>query len=144
MRRKELMMLTATDKNYRPALIGAILILPTALFVLVGSSKFWALGNPFYNALDAFSMQREAWQIFNIVSPIIFLGGSALALIINILPLVQVKIHKEQSDWVGTLRLRANALNLGVVAASLGLLLALITYAIVENFQCIIGQKLSC
>jgi hypothetical protein len=137
-------MRTSQFKANRPVLIGALLILPSVFFVLIGSSKFWAPGNVFYGALEAFSSQREAWHIFNLVSPIVFFGGALLALVINARPILNVNIRKEQEGFVGTLRVRLSALNLGVIVISFMLISLLLSYTIAENWQCILGYKLSC
>jgi hypothetical protein len=72
-----------------------------------------------------------------LVHPVLVVGGVALALGLNALPVLRVRLSDDGESLVGTvaLRMRGTALNLMALATG-GALLAIITaYLFVENFQ---------
>jgi hypothetical protein len=72
-----------------------------------------------------------------LVHPVLVMGGLALALTVNALPVLRIRVRGEGESLVGTIavRTRGAALNLLALAAG-GVLLATITaYLFLENFQ---------
>lgn len=115
--------------------IGFILGLPPLLFVSAAVLKYW-LGIGFlFDPLDTFlNSNPQALRVFNLVSPAVFLGGLALALILNLYPIFDVKIHREKDALVGTVTVKAKFYNVTVAGLSSLLLATLLVYAFIENF----------
>src|SRR3990172_1913136 len=93
------------------ALIGLLLIAPAAFFISLALSKYLIGIDYFFDVFDSFIASPslpERFQIFNTISPIIFLGGSFLALILNVLAVTGLRFKKEDSNLVTTLLIRGN------------------------------------
>lgn len=135
-------MLAQPSRNL--ALVGAFAVLPALLMILLALSAFVAPSNLFYRAYEQFAANREAFRVFNLLSPVVFLGGSALAVALNIIPILRFNIRREDGEVVAAVRFKASLPN--VLVAGLGLLVLafLLAYIVGENWQCIIGQKLTC
>ena len=68
------------------------------------------------------------------MSPVVFLGGIALALLLNFLAIAQFHLRWEQKRLVSTLTIEPRTLNLALILA-IGMMLAMfVAYAFVENF----------
>ena len=76
----------------------------------------------------------EKLRVFNLVSPVVFLGGLGLALALNAYATLRLNISKEDGTIVSTVRLRIKFLNIAVAAVSSLLLVMLVGYAFLENF----------
>ena len=129
------------------ALIGLLLIAPAAFFISLALSKYLIGIDYFFDVFDSFiasSGHPERFQIFNTISPIVFLGGSFLALILNVLAVTGLKFKKENSNLVTILMIKGNFWNLAVVLVSFLILSILVGYAIGENWQCWVGLKAKC
>jgi len=129
------------------ALIGLVLIAPAAFFISLALSKYLVGIDYFFDVFDSFianPTHPERFQIFNTISPIVFLGGTFLALVLNILAVAGLKFKKENSNLVTTLLIRGNFWNLAVVMLSFLILATLVGYAIGENWQCWVGLKDKC
>jgi len=106
------------------ALVGAVLALPTFLFV--SANLLNEVGAPFlYNALDG--------MIKVIDSPIVILGGLFGAVALNLWPILRVSVRREPEAVVGTVRLRPQALNLAVLATSAVHLAVIMVYLVGET-----------
>jgi hypothetical protein len=101
----------------RSAIAGFVLLLPAVILVSTG---FLGLDSP-----------RA------VVNPVLVMGGLLVALLLNAMTIVKVSISREGTDLVGTmtLRLRGTALNVGTLAIGSALLITILIYAFVENFQ---------
>lgn len=129
------------------ALIGLVLIAPAAFFISLALSKYLIGIDYFFDAFDSFvasPTHPERFQIFNIVSPIVYLGGSFLALILNVLAVTGLRFKKENSNLVTTLLVKGNSWNLAVITISFLILSILVGYVIGENWQCWVGLKDKC
>jgi len=129
------------------ALIGLLLIAPAAFFISLALSKYLIGIDYFFDVFDSFIASPghpERFQIFNVVSPIVFLGGSFLALILNVVAVTGLKFKKENSNLVTSLLIKGNFWNLAVVTISFLILSILVGYAIGENWQCWVGLKDKC
>jgi hypothetical protein len=76
----------------------------------------------------------ENLRVFNLVSPLVFLGGLGVALLLNAYAVLRLNVGKEDSSIVGTVRLEARFWNIAVMAVSLMLLATLVDYFFAENF----------
>jgi hypothetical protein len=86
-----------------------------------------------FDPLDkALMSDPENLRIFNLVSPLVFLGGLGVALLLNAYAVL--RLGRENSSIVGTVRLEARFWNIAVMAVSLLLLVTLLGYFFAENF----------
>ncbi|OGC75927.1 MAG: hypothetical protein A2145_06620 [candidate division Zixibacteria bacterium RBG_16_40_9] len=123
------------------------MITPATFFISLALSKYLLGFNYFFDAFDSFiahPSHPERFQIFNTISPIVFLGGSFLALILNVLAVTGLKFKKENSNLVTTLLIKGNFWNLTIVLMSFLILSILVGYIIGENWQCWVGLKDKC
>ena len=71
--------------------------------------------------------------LFNLISPVVFLGGLGLALALNAYAVLGLNVGREDGAIVGTVRLEVRFCNLAVAAMSLLLLVTLVGYFFAEN-----------
>jgi len=121
-------------KYHRLAVAGFIPLLAPLYFVSASLLKY-ELGIGFlFNPLEAFLAVSQRRDTFNLISPMVFLGGLLLALALNAYALLQLDVGKEDGVVVGTVKLRIKFLNLAVAAGSTLLLVTLVGYVFLENF----------
>lgn len=71
---------------------------------------------------------------FNLVSPVLFLGGLTVAVASNLFAVARVRLRREPGSlMVGTLTLYPRTWNLAVLTLAGMLLIAILGYAILEN-----------
>lgn len=116
------------------ASLGLLLVLPAFYFVSASILKYGlGIGYPF-DALDIFYSNPRRLRIFNLVSPIVFLGSLCLACAFNACAILHLNIRKEKDAFISTITVKAKFWNLAVVGVSALLLATLMGYAFVENF----------
>lgn len=123
-------MLAQTSRQ--SALLGVITMAPAVLFVILGSSKWWAPGNAAYAAFERAMSDPIFFQVFNVVSPIVFLSGLALAIALNVLPMIRAP------------RARPGVWALVIIAAASLTMMLMLGYVAAENWLCIIGKDTRC
>ncbi|MGH3148105.1 MAG: hypothetical protein ACRDTR_20150 [Rubrobacter sp.] len=123
-----------TVRDYKLAGVGFVLLLAPLYFVCASLLKY-GLGVGFLFDPVAFLLSEpERRYVFNLVSPVVFLGGLVLALVLNGYSLVRVGVDREGGAIGGTARLATKLANFAVVIASLLLLGTLVGYVFFENF----------
>ena len=121
-------------QDRRLAVIGFVLLLAPLYFVSASLLKY-GLGIGFlFDPLEAFLSVEGRQVVFNVVSPIVFLGGLALALALNIYAVTRLNVSREDGTIVSTVRVRLGLWNIAVAAVSILLLVTLVGYAFLENF----------
>ncbi len=75
----------------------------------------------------------ESLRVFNLISPLVFLGGLVLALALNAYAVLRLNVSKEDGAIVSTVRLRIKFPNIAVAVVSFLLLFVLVGYAFLEN-----------
>ena len=125
--------ITVTKSLVIPAIIGLVLSAP-ALFFIVGSLlKFnFGIGQPFM-LFESMISTPERFQLFNNISPIIFVGGLVVGVIVNLYPQVEMQLRLDQGKLVATITAEAKPMNLAIVILSCLLLAMLFGYVAVEN-----------
>ncbi len=120
--------------NYRIAGLGIALLLAPLYFVSASLLKY-GLGIGFvFDSMEAFLSVAQRRDVFNLVSPVIFLGGLGLALALNTYSFLSLNLGREDRVLVSTVRLEMKLANILVAAASAMLLLTLVGYVFLENF----------
>lgn len=84
--------------------------------------------------LEALLSLSQRCEVFNLVSPFVFLGGLGLALALNAYAVLGLSVGKEDGAIVSTVRLRMKYPNIAVAVVSFLLLFVLMVYAFLENF----------
>jgi hypothetical protein len=123
----------ATMNERRLAGIGLFFLVAPALFVLASLLKY-ELGVGFlFRPFEVLMSEPGSRHLFNLVSPVVFLGGLVLALALNAYAVLRLDVGREDGAIVGTLRFEPRFLNVAVGAASLLLMVTLAGYLFVEN-----------
>jgi len=126
--------LAAKPSPSRAAILGLVLAAPAALFLLANLLND-GLGIGFlYAPIDALTSEPHRQQLFNLVSPVVFLGGIAAALLLNFLAIAQLDLRWDQKRLVSTVTIEPRTLNVALIL-TVGLMLAsFVAYAFAENF----------
>ena len=75
----------------------------------------------------------EKLRVFNLISPVGFVGGLTLVLALNVYAILRLNVNKEDGTVMSTVRLKIKLLNIAVIAVSFLLLVTLVGYAFLEN-----------
>jgi hypothetical protein len=123
------------DVNERKLVWAGVVLLLAPLFFVTASLLKYALGIGFlFDPLEAVLSEPGRRHVFNLVSPVVFLGGLILALVLNACAVLRLNVGREEGVIVGTVSLEVRLWNIAVVAASLLLLVTLVGYIFAENF----------
>jgi hypothetical protein len=120
-------------RDYKLAGAGFILLLAPLYFVAASLLKYGVGVGFLFEPLEYFLSEPGRRQVFNLVSPVVFLGGLGLALALNGYSFVRVGVGREDYAIVGTIRLEVKLANVAVAAVTLLLLGVLVGYVFVEN-----------
>ena len=124
----------AVMQSRRLAVIGFVLLLAPLYFVSASLLKY-GLGVGFlFDPLETVLSVAGRREVFNLVSPVVFLGGLCVALALNIYAVMRFDVSREDGTIVSTVRVTPGLWNIVVVAASALLLATLLGYAFLENF----------
>ncbi|MCA1718151.1 MAG: hypothetical protein LC781_15465 [Actinobacteria bacterium] len=118
----------------RLAGIGFVFLLAPLYFVSASLLKYGLGVGLLFDPLEAFLSISERREIFNLVSPVVFLGGLGLAMALNAYAVLRPSVAREDDALVCTVRIRMKFWNTVVVAASSLLLFTLVGYVFLENF----------
>ena len=114
--------------------LGFALLLAPLFFVAASLLKY-GLGIGFlFDPLEYFVSEPGRQYVFNLISPIAFLGGLGLAVAANLYAVVRLSVGREAGVVVSTVRLEVKYANIAVILVSLALLVTLVGYAFFENF----------
>ncbi|MBA3617074.1 MAG: hypothetical protein H0W52_13305 [Rubrobacteraceae bacterium] len=121
-------------QDRRLAVVGFVLLLAPLYFVSASLLKY-GLGIGFlFDPLEAFLSVAGRRVVFNVVSPIVFLGGLCLALALNTYAITRLNFRRENGTIVSTVRLKLRLSNIAVAVVSILLLATLLGYVFLENF----------
>ncbi|MCH7698865.1 MAG: hypothetical protein IH865_08010 [Chloroflexi bacterium] len=123
------------------AYIGFALLALPLLFVLHMTATYnVGLAYPLQSLVDAGFSSRP----FELAGVLLLLGAPLLAAGVNLLALLRVRFDRKDGELVSTIRLRPNAWNLTVVAATAALYATLMLYLLTENWSCLTGVQAFC
>lgn len=121
--------------NERRLAWAGLVLLAAPLFFVAASLLKYELGiGVLFDPLDAFLSDPGRQHVFNLISPVVFLGGLGLALALNAYAVLRLNVGREDGAIVSTVRLEVRFWNIAVAALSLVLLVTLVGYFFVENF----------
>jgi hypothetical protein len=125
-----------TDRQRRlVAIVGALAALPAALLVICGMVYIFAEGGAWARTLDATLFDPAGFFFRIVLHPAVILGGLALAVALNLLPLIRMQLERHAGLVSATVGLRLRPIHLAIAAAGLGLLTVILAYAFTENFD---------
>jgi hypothetical protein len=104
------------------------------IFVVASLLKYELGIGLLFDPLEALLSRPGRWHVFNLVSPVVFLGGLILALGLNAQAILRLNVGGEEGVIVGAVRLELRLWYIGVAIASLLLLGTLVGYLFIENF----------
>jgi hypothetical protein len=121
-------------RDYKLAGAGFVLILAPLYFAAASLLKYGVGVGFLFEPLEYFLSGPGRRDVFNLVSPVVFLDGLGLALAMNGYSFVRFGVGREGGAIVGTMRLEVKLANVAVAAVSLLLPGVLVGYVLVENF----------
>ncbi len=116
------------------ALIGLLFVLPAFYFISANILHYYCNISILHSSLTYIYENSTAFKIFNFVSPIIFLGGTFLAIYINFSVLFQFNFQQINNKFIGTLTYSKKKTNLVVLLFAFCIVIVLVGYAFIENF----------
>ena len=119
----------------RVAVIGLVFMSPALLFLLAALLKYGMGVGFLFDPVERLVSDPSRLRVFNIVSPALFLGGTAVALVLNVLAVSQVEVHWQQNSLVGTTSIQGKALNFALIGAATFVLVVFVLYAFLENYS---------
>lgn len=121
-------------RERRMAGTGLVLLLAPLYFVAASLLKYQLGIGLLLDPLEAFLSVAQRRDVFNLVSPVVFLGGLCLALLLNVYAVLRLNVTREDGTIVSTVRLEPRFWNLAVALFSAALLSTLVGYLFLENF----------
>jgi hypothetical protein len=115
------------------AIIGLAFSAPALFFIAASLLKYnFGVSQPltlFENMLAT----PDKLHLFNIISPIVFIGGLLIGVIVNLYPQIEMQLRRDQGRLVATITAEAKPINLAVVILGCLLLATLFGYVALEN-----------
>ena len=121
----------------RSAPIGILLALPGLYFAAAAAAALSAsAGIDFFFTPFALLLDSPVTRgPFNLLSPLLFLGGPLLAVVLNIVNLVRIDLYRNGHGLRGTVSIAFRRANLLVASIALVIGGLLFAYAILENLS---------
>jgi hypothetical protein len=116
------------------AVIGFVLLLAPLYFVSASLLKYGLGIGVLFDPLEAVLSVSGRRAVFDLVSPVVFLGGLGIALALNVYAVTRFDVGKENGTIVSTVRVTPVLWNIAVAGVSVLLLVTLVGYAFLENF----------
>lgn len=120
--------------HYKLARLGFVLLVAPLFFVTASLLKYGAGVGLLFDPLEAFLSEPGRREVFNVISPVVFLGGLGLALAANLYAVLQPNVNKEDGAIVCVVRPEMKLANIAVAVVSSLLLVTLVGYVFLENF----------
>jgi hypothetical protein len=115
------------------AILGLGLSAPALCFIVASVLKYnFGVSQPFALFENMLATPQQA-HLFNIISPIVFVGGLLLGVIVNLYPQIEMQLRRDQGKLVATITAEAKPINLAIVVLGCLLLATLFGYVVFEN-----------
>jgi len=118
----------------RLAVVGFLFVSAPLYFVSASLLKYGLGVGLLFDPLEAFLSVAQRREVFNLVSPVVFLGGLGLALALNAYSVLRLNVGREEGAVVSTVRVEVKLLNLAMIAVGFLLMVTLLGYVFLENF----------
>ena len=116
------------------AVIGVVLLLAPLYFVGASLLKYGPGVGLLFDPMEAVLSVAGRREIFNLVSPFVFLGRLGFALAANLYAVLRPTVTRDAGAVVCVVRPQLRLANIVVIAARSALLVTLVGYALLENF----------
>lgn len=132
------------NKNLAPLVLGAaLLVVPLTFFAIVILTEYLGVpvtAEPFYTLYEA-----PSGSLTRTVLDVLIIFGPVAAVLINAVPFAR-GVHQRMGANGGLLVAvrETNALVMAILLIGLALAAVFFTYALVENWQCLIGAAVTC
>ena len=120
----------------------ALIILP-AVFVGYNVLKY-IVGLSFLPDFDAIFSTEKSFALFNALSPVVFLGGGLLVIILNLLAILHISFENLAKEVSIRISVKKRGWNIALLTIAVLTLVALLSYVVLENWQCFLGLQESC
>jgi len=125
--------MTIVKSQALSAAIGLGLSAPALFFVMASILKFnFGVDQPF-RVFEGLLATPERFHLFNMISPIVFVGGLLIGVIVNLYPQIEMQFRRDHGRLVATITAEAKPINLAVVILGCLLLATLFGYVALEN-----------
>jgi len=114
---------------------GLVLLAPAALFLLAVMLKEGFGIGFLFAPVEALISQPDRLRVFNLVSPVVLLGGIAGALLLNSVAIGTLGVRWEENRLVGTVTIAPRTPNMALILAGCLMMAILLGYAFVENYS---------
>jgi hypothetical protein len=128
----------------RTAATGFALVAPSVYFISASVLKYAVGIGVLFEPIEALASSPERWRMFNLISPVLFMGGSLLALLLNATQMIRLSAHTEPGSLSGTVTIHYKPWNLAAAGLGFLVLFILTGYLVAENWQCWVGLKTHC
>jgi hypothetical protein len=116
------------------ASIGLALSAPALFFIVASLLKYnFGISQPF-TLFENMLATPDQLHLFNMISPIVFVGGLFVGVIVNLYPQIEMQLRRDQGRLVATITAEAKPINLAIVILGCLLLATLFGYVVLENF----------
>jgi hypothetical protein len=122
------------------ARVGILAALPAALLVVSGLLTILSGSRGIVDALDKSVFAPQGFVFRVVLHPAVVLGGLGVAVALNLLPLLRLRLDRSPDDLRGTMSIRLRGLHLGIGGAGMALLLTILAYGLAENFEIVARQ----
>jgi transcriptional regulator with XRE-family HTH domain len=119
---------------FKTVLISLILIFPPVYFIGSAILKYVFGDSMFFDLLLPLYANQNILTIFNIISPIVFLVGLSVAVLINLATICSCSISKKDGSIDTSFSFNVHLINFAIAGISILSLAMLVIYAIGENF----------
>lgn len=113
----------------KSAFWGIILLVMPTLFAFINILKYSMGLSSLWNPFD----KLFQFRLFDILSPVIFLGGIFLAILLNLLSIIHISFQKAQSEYVLIVTMKKKWLNIMIIVFAFLILSIFGIYLTIEN-----------
>jgi hypothetical protein len=115
------------------AILGLGMSAPALFFIAASLLKYnFGVSQPF-TLFESMLATPEQAHLFNIISPIVFVGGLLMGVIVNLYPQIEMQLRRDQGKLVATITAEVKPINLAIVILGCLLLATLFGYVALEN-----------
>ncbi|HJZ68534.1 MAG TPA: hypothetical protein VKF81_10465 [Blastocatellia bacterium] len=118
----------------RTAAVGFILIVTPLLFVCAAVLRYGFNFGLLFDPFERLLSDPGRLAVFNIISPVLFLGALLLAIVLNLRAIARLRMTRDQGHFIATIRFTPKLPNIGIIALSAMLIATIVIYAFLENF----------
>ena len=118
----------------RRAIAGTIAALPAIYFVGASVLKYHMGFEAAYDPIDALTATPERQRVFNAVTPFVFIGGLAIAWVLNF-SFARLHTRFARGEIISQFSVRARPVNLLVATVAGGTMALLLGYLLLENLH---------